>query len=435
MRTLASYLVIPLLIVGCGVADVSSPSPFSSLLESPDTSITPLASPPVSTSPATAEPTPGPTAVTSDECPSHSPLSVAEYLDAVEADPSCFSDGSDVTLVGWAGPWPDGVGWLAPGIEPGWLALSTAAIWPERCPRSLEGCGDHLSVHVDGQVSWKQDGRWLVVTGHIRDPRAATCRPDPPDSGITAQEAQAQCGRSFVLTSARRASAALQVGSFARVVIPELNVRTAPSTSAPPLQEGHADASPTNVMFGSASGLDDVYVLDGPVKADGFRWWRVARTEYVIDGTPGNWITLPEPRLDEDEEHTGWIADGDGSDAWLVPAENLCPRPPVETAEVTLKAASWAVRFGCFTGQTLTFRGWTDGGAAIFPDKRTWDDPENHDRLDLRLYPATLALPNPGQWVEVTGQFDHPSSMTCDSFEVLGCRSTFTVTQIVALGP
>lgn len=434
MQALALYLVIATLLVGCGVSDVSSPTPVRSQFESPATSSAPLPSN-LSTSLPTPEPTPGPTAVTSGECPRHSPLSVAEYIAAVEADPACFSDGADVTLVGWAGPWPEGIGWLGPGIDPGWLALSTAAIWPEKCPRSLEGCGDFLSVHIDPDAaySWKQDGRWLVVTGHTRDPRAETCRPDPPDNGISVREAQTQCSRSFVLTSVRNASTALRIGTFARVVIPELNVRTGPSTSAPPLQEGHADAPPTRVMFGTASKIDDVYVLDGPIKADGFRWWLVAPTEYLYYGTSGDLITLPDPS--PDQEHTGWVADGQGSDAWLVPAESQCPRPPVETAEITLKAASWAVRFGCFSGQTMTFRGWNDGGDAIFPGKRTWDDPDNHDRLDFRRYPSTLALPAAGQWLEITGQFDHPSSTTCEEFELMECRSTFTAIQVLALGP
>ena len=434
MTAFASYLVIAILIVGCGAAEVSSVTPSAGLFGSPATP-GPVPSNPVSPSLPTAEATPGPTAVTLGDCPEHSPLAVAEYLAAAAADPGCFSDGSDVTLVGWAGPWPEGIGWLGPGIEPGWLAISTAAIWPEKCPRSLEGCGEFLSVHVDpeGAYSWKQDGRWLIVTGHTRDPRAETCRPDPPDNGITGAQARRTCSRSFVLTSVRPASTALRTDSFARVVIPELNVRARPSTSAPVLEEGHSDAPPTKIKFGTASRIDDVYVLEGPVHADGYRWWLVSRTEYLNDGPDGDLITMPLPT--PDPTHVGWVADGEGSDAWLVPAESQCPPPPVETAEVTLKAASWAVRFGCFSDQTLMFRGWTDDGYSIFPDKRTMDDPDNHDRLDFRRFPSTLAVPAPGQWLEITGRFDHPSSSTCEASELLECRSTFTATQIVALGP
>jgi hypothetical protein len=315
------------------------------------------------------------------------------------------------------------------------LALSTAAIWAEKCPRSLEGCGDGLSVHIDpeGGYSWKQDGRWVVVTGHTRDPRAEMCRPDPSDNGITAAQARRDCRRSFVVTTVNSAATALRAGSFARVVIPELNVRAQPSTSAPVLEEGHSDAPPTKIRFGTASRIDDVYVLEGPVKADGYRWWLVSRTEYLDFGPDGDIIAMALSR--PDPTYVGWVADGEGSDAWLVPAESQCPRPPVETAHVTLKAANWAVRFGCFSDQTLTFRGWTDDGTSIFPGKRTMDDPDNHDRLDFRRFPSTLAVPTPGQWLEITGQFDHPSSRTCEAFELLECRSTFTATQIVALGP
>jgi hypothetical protein len=375
--------------------------------------------------------------VTTAGCPAHSPLSVDEYFAALGADPTCFGDG-DVTLLGWSGPWPEGIGWLAPGIEPGWLALSTAAIWPGKCPGSKQGCGEPLSVHIDpdGGLDWKNDGRWLVVTGHTGDPLAQTCHPVTPGD-MSDNEARKQCRRSFVLTSVRNASAALRANSFARVVIAELNVRAGPSTSAPMLEEGHSDATPTKIRFGTTSHVDDVYVLDGPVRADGYRWWLVSPTEYYVDdpvrGAPG---TLPDPIARAD--YTGWVVDGDGGHDWLVAAANPCPGEPVETADVTSKVASWAIRFGCFRDRTMTFRGWNDGDYAIFPVKRTWDDPENHDRLDFRVFPSTLALPTQGQWFEITGQFDHPSSASCEERferEVLQCRATFTATAIVPLGP
>jgi hypothetical protein len=434
MRVIAMFLVIALLSVGCADSDFSSSAPSARPSETPATSPAAAPSNPTATAEGTAASTPGPTAVTSGGCPTHSPLSVAEYNSAVEADAGCFTD-SDVTLIGWAGTWPEGIGWLGPGIEPGWLALSTAAIWTEKCPRSSEGCGDILSVHIDPDsgIAWRQDGRWLVITGHTRDPRADTCQPDPPDNGISTSDARKMCRGSFVLTSVRNASAALRSDSFARIVIPELNVRARPSTSAPVLEEGHADAPPTKVRFGTASRIDDLYVLDGPVKADGYRWWLVSPTEYLSFDTAGDLITMADPI--PSSSSTGWVAEGEGQDAWLIPAENPCPQPPVETAEVTSKVASWAVRLGCFRGQTLTFRGWSDGGAAIFPVKRTWEDPDNHDRLDIRVFPSTLALPAPGQWLEITGQFDHPSSTTCPEYDLLECRSTFTATQLGALGP
>lgn len=393
------------------------------------------------TSPSIAAPTasPGPSALPTsavgDPCPGDGPISVAEYVASVEADPSCFADG-DVTVFGWVGPWPEGIGWLAPGIDPGWLALSTAAIWPGQCAGSSQGCGDGFSVHIDPDsgLEWKADGRWVAITGHTHDPQAETCHSVAP-GGIPADEARDQCRKAFVLTSVRRASDALTVNSFARVVIPELNVRGAPSTSAPVLQEGHADAVPTKIRYGTTSGIDDVYVLDGPVKADGYRWWQVLRTEYVPDTDParGGPIIVPDPF--PDTASVGWVADGEAGHAWLIPAENPCPEVPIETSDVTLKVASWAIGLGCFQSQTLTFRGWNAGGNSIFPVKRTWEDPDNHDRLDFLVFPSTLALPPPGQWFEVTGRYDHPSSATCVEREVLACRMAFTATEIVPLGP
>lgn len=429
MRVLASLMAVALLSAACAPGE--SPSPAPSALPTP--TLVPT------TSPASPAPTPGsspsPTSVTTAGCPAHSPLSVDAYLAALEADPTCFGDG-DVSLLGWSGPWPEGIGWLAPGVEPSWLALSTSAIWQGKCPGSKEGCGEAVSVHIDPEagLDWKNDGRWLVVSGHTNDPRAEGCHP-VVSGDMTKAQARAECRRAFVLTSVRTASAALRANSFARVVTSELNVRAAPSTSAKVLEEGHSDAPPTKIRYGTTSGIDDVFVLDGPIKADGYRWWKVLPTEYVwdTDQATGKPITLPKPSPDPD--FAGWVADGDGGRDWLVAAANPCPDEPVETADVTLKAASWAIRFGCFQGRTLTFKGWSDEAYSIFPTKRTMSDPENHDRLDFRVFPATLTLPPPGQWFEITGQFDHPSSASCEAFEVLECRSTFTATSVVALGP
>jgi len=377
----------------------------------------------------TLEPSIGPVKV----CPSQALLSVSEYITAADAGLGCFADGVDVSIFGWAGVLPDAIGWLAPGIDPDWLALPTRFVSDDKCPTSSEGCGELLRMTVDPEsgVRWRQDGRWVVLTGHTGDARADTCRPDPPDSGMSTADARSHCRDSFVLTSVRSATSGLLSGSFARVAIPELNVRVRPSTSSPVLQEPQVDAESKDITFGTASGIDNVYVLDGPVVADGYRWWLVSPMEHRLDGR-----SLPAPEPDPDR--TGWVADGTGKDAWLIPAANPCPPAPVDTADVTLKAASWAIRLACFPGQELTFRGWYEwngGPTAIFPVARTWADPENVDRLDFRVFPSTLPLPASGQWIEITGMFDHPSTTTCASLDLLGCRATFTATQIAPLGP
>lgn len=215
--------------------------------------------------------------------------------------------------------------------------------------------------------------------------------------------------------------------SFALVVVPELNVRTAPSTSAPQLESGGVTSPPVEVRYGSGTldGIVDLYILDGPVNADGYRWWQVAPTQ-AVGFKPG------------------WVADGNqpGTVDWLVPVAAPCPAPPVEVADVTLTRASWAVRLGCFRGQTLTFRGWIawefyDSGweGAIFPVQRGWEDPDSIDRLDFMLLPEAGSLPKTDQWIEIVGQFDHPyAAKHCEGATLLECRSTFAASAIKPLG-
>lgn len=69
-----------------------------------------------------------------------------------------------------------------------------------------------------------------------------------------------------------------------------VNIRQAPSTTAPRVGRYGAGLL--------------VVVLEGPVEANGFRWWRV----------------------DDEQGLTGWVADGDASDRWL-DGEIGAPRP------------------------------------------------------------------------------------------------------------
>ena len=226
----------------------------------------------------------------------------------------------------------------------------------------------------------------------------------------------------------------LHTYGWARIVIPELNVRERPSISAPELEEGHSDAPPTPVRFGTASGIDDVFVLAGPVEADGYTWWQVSPTEYLnfvrmgsdeVAAFPAPIANLP----------VGWVATGPRRDPWLVPVPASCPGAPVKVAAITAKVASWAVRLGCFRGQTLTLRGWMGGGHSIWPVKPlSYSGRDSIDRLDFFLFPRTLPIPDEDQWVEIVGQFDHPSARDCEDYDALDCRATFVATSVTGLG-
>lgn len=99
-----------------------------------------------------------------------------------------------------------------------------------------------------------------------------------------------------------------QIGQKARIVARTgVNIRQAPSTTAPRVGRYGAGVL--------------VAVLEGPVEADGFRWWRVDDQQGVV----------------------GWVADGDASDRWL-DGDVGAPRPvnrPVrlgDTVTVTVPA-------------------------------------------------------------------------------------------------
>lgn len=118
-----------------------------------------------------------------------------------------------------------------------------------------------------------------------------------------------------------------QIGQKARVVARTgVNIRQAPSTAAPRVGRYGAGVL--------------VAVLEGPVEANGFRWWRV----------------------DDEQGLSGWVADGDASDRWL-DAQIGAPRPvnrPVrlgDTVIVTVPAGIvLAIRFEPTTSSLVSRR-------------------------------------------------------------------------------
>ena len=142
---------------------------------------------------------------------------------------------------------------------------------------------------------------------------ASTPAPAAPASDATATPAAAPVG----------GGNALAVGQPARVTAPNgLNMRQqATSGSALVIQLGTGQV---------------VTVLEGPVQAENFTWWRV----------------------DDGAGRTGWVADGDGETVWLGPrtgepqAVDRAPRVG-ERAVVTAAAGQLSVRATPGTGGTL----------------------------------------------------------------------------------
>jgi hypothetical protein len=279
-------------------------------------------------------------------------------------------------------------------------------------------------------------------------PGAVSTNPPEASSDASPRPPSAEPGPSMPTSPAPPDAPALAAGAFARVVADALKVRVAPGLDAAPRLIGVADAPPLEATIGTTTLWDDVFILDGPASADGYTWFLVG----TDDGAFG-------------PDVVGWVAAGDGIDPWLVATER-CPQPPLELADLVYTAATWAVRLGCAGGEELTLQGWypelppdieTSGPCSAEPawlvcgygqhDIRTTEQPfysgaASANRLIFKVDPASgLVMPQRGQWIEVTGRFDHPAAASCGeaaeddivSGPLLLCRLEFVVEEARAL--
>jgi hypothetical protein len=196
--------------------------------------------------------------------------------------------------------------------------------------------------------------------------------------------------------------------------------------------------------LGSLSADSVSAVLDGPVSADGYIWYQLSGLAMPpATGCAGPLATDPWGQAPLGAPTVGcpvwlgWVAAAslDG-EAWLVPVsreEVGCPSSPLAID------AFWSLGIvqplGCFAGQEITVRGLypelpPDFASGIVceparPDEVTWlmcpsfdalssDDTYWEGPLILKIDPASgVRLPERGQWLEVTGFYDHPLARRC----------------------
>jgi hypothetical protein len=310
-----------------------------------------------------------------------------------------------------------------------------------------------VAIDPSVSLSFSEPYAQVRITGHFDDPAAQTCRETALGGGSTtlapAAETIERCRRTFVVTEAVSLAAGvpnvLGPNAFARVVAARVNVRTEPGLDAPIFEIGEVDAPAFPAVLGTAGGSEHVFVLEGPVAADGFDWYRVAPITYDEFETLGPLFI-------------GWMAAGDGADPWLV-VENPCPVGPITLADLTYTSTTtnWATRLGCFRGQALTLRGWYpelpegigfDGPCYAEPDtlvcsgihdirplEMSYADERNANRLVFAVIPESeIVIPLRGQWIEITGHWDDPAAALCPTDTDLGtlsCRMVFVVTSII----
>jgi hypothetical protein len=246
----------------------------------------------------------------------------------------------------------------------------------------------------------------------------------------------------------------LPVPGFVTVHADDLLIREEPGLDGKPLVDRSAcidNPNPCERPFtlGTTYGYLWAYLFDGPITADGYDWY-LAATEMNTEHHASIWPNA-----------VGWVAAGDGEDAWLVADQRSCPQEPIELAEVTNLALTKLEMLHCLGDKELTLRGWLPAqGADEDPDaslaecrtnfpwlmcaplldivrtvERGWAG--NADYLDFVIDPSSdVVVPERGQWVTLTGAFDHPDADTCgDVAEVLICRFSFVISAIQPGGP
>lgn len=223
-RRIAGAALAVVVVAGC-VSPAGSPtgtvagSPSTATTASPSPTTAAVASSEPS-APATSQPSVEPTVVPSEAPPTEVPvdpscpnanddtISVQEYVDAPT---SCFRLG--VRVRGWLDT-PPALGFEPPLVKPSWIFYpsdSGASLWHQPPPEP-----DHVCVpgedcwwffpHIDPDfdLTFAPLQRWVILTGHTRDPRAANCHYDGEGPNPN-PELVVICGRQLVVTAIEEA--------------------------------------------------------------------------------------------------------------------------------------------------------------------------------------------------------------------------------------
>lgn len=207
------------------------------------------------------------------------------------------------------------------------------------------------------------------------------------------------------------------------------------------------------------------YVLEGVTVTDGVPWYRI--TGLGLPYASGCATSPPDQPISCPAFH-GWVAGANAAgDAWLAPADpGDCPEPTIES--ISEWGFTW--RLICWADEPITFDAWWPdlpddaglGGACGYqlPGGFLYCQNINHnglsaspeegfvDRLALSIDPASsVAMPERGQWIRVTGMFDHPDASACANPDLLAgdpgmdpdaavfaCRLQFVPTSVEPLG-
>ena len=364
-----------------------------------------------------------------------------------------------------------GFGGFRPGeYEPDWLNgfLGAFAIADPADP------SHYLFVRVspDGpdvtrpQPAGEVGSALLRITGHFNDETSTSCSVtelpiDPANSTLTADleliAAELSCRGEFVVTAFQVVDegtgeapslADLEVGSVVAPVLEGVTLREDPGTDGRRI--GNLAAGSQNI------------VIEGPVEADGFAWYRLAAV-----GLPPASGCITGPFAENPMSCPiwyGWAAAGNPEDgsAWFVSTDVECPAPDTETQKFLL--LPFRLPLVCYGTEEITFTAYypeldDSGPAGVCAADATvawlycanlahhavWAT-ETYTGPQTRLHvdPASgVELPETGQWLRITGRYDHPAAADCDEAEeevelyggdpdlaILACRTSFAVSEV-----
>ena len=287
----------------------------------------------------------------------------------------------------------------------------------------------------------------------------AACSAPPGDSSpsadglassspqISASAVEATASAEPSASSSGGPGGGVEVDALARTAVDRLRIREDP---------GLGGAS-----LGTLAEGDIGYVVGGPVSADGYDWYLVSALGLPqASGCAGpieiDPFTCPS--------WIGWIAaQGPDGDPWLVAGTVDCPPwPSPQLTDKFVFGVQMYAYLACFGDEVGSIVGFYPeippeaglGGACAFDTGDLgWIGCNlgyEHIVLDaaagfgspglvLSIDPASgVQLPARGQWIEVTGQYDHPAAQGCTWAEppeasVLACRAQFVVESVRAV--
>jgi hypothetical protein len=312
--------------------------------------------------------------------------------------------------------------------------LSTAAAQRSRGGRSLFvllAAGLMLAALSAGIAV----GSGLVhLPGLSREPLPAPTAV-PTATAAASTPATSTATASAAPTTQPAVPATLAADTIVESLIDGLTVRGGTGLSAPKL--------------GSVAVGQQAFVIGGPREADGYSWYRLSGL-----GVPQNSGCTGEEPTDPFgcPIWMGWAAaaDLDGT-AWLAPSRIDCPTSPLGPDDFDTDITRIR-QLACHGNTPLTVQGYwpippngSDGICPV-PDDLQWigcNEDLTHltasedagfleGPIFMLVAPPDVTMPEPGQWLEVTGHYDDPIAEEClwgddPGASILNCRTQFVV--------